>query len=87
MPPGGRGALESAFKVAARGQDQRGVVMEELVDTKVTGPIARQFSEQVTFFIGLKLHSTHLFILIPYSVFWERDHIPLIIFIRTYYTP
>ena len=47
QPPGGRGALESAFKMAAKGPEQRSVVMEELLETRVQQPTERQFSEEV----------------------------------------
>ena len=42
----GRAALESAFNVA-RTQDERVNVVGELVDSKVSGPMQLEFSEQV----------------------------------------
>ena len=69
-PPGGRGALESAFKMAAKNPEQRGTVMDELVETKVQEPTERQFSEEVqAYFHFVNLYEREYF---RYSSLYAR---------------
>jgi hypothetical protein len=63
-PPGGRAALESAFKMAAaRNPEQRGTVMDALMEAKVHAPAERVFgvgtiADRVAGYAQLSANST-----------------------------